>query len=327
MPLHKDYKRCITALVLTLCPLFAVHAAEPYPTKPVRLLVGFSAGGANDLVGRIVAAKLSARMNQPVVIDNRAGAGGNIAHEIAAKATPDGYTMVLASVTSLAMSPGLLGKVPYDPVADFSFVAQLVEASSLLSVHPSIAVKTLAEFVSRAKQQPGSLNVANPGTGSIAHLSFELFKTTAGIRVVNVPYKGGGPAVIDVLSGQVGSLVSVISTGVPHIKAGRLRGLAISSLARSPILPEVPTIAESGYPGFEANGWLGLAFPAKTPTAIVNRLQQEALAVMALPDLREQLQNAGLEPSVKDGAAFKRYVQAELVKWTKLIKESNVKAD
>ena len=273
MPLHKDYKRCITALVLTLCPLFAVHAAEPYPAKPVRLLVGFSAGGANDLVGRIVAAKLSARMNQPVVIDNRAGAGGNIAHEIAAKATPDGYTMVLASVTSLAMSPGLLGKVPYDPVADFSFVAQLVEASSLLSVHPSIAVKTLAEFVSRAKQQPGSLNVANPGTGSIAHLSFELFKTTAGI------------------------------------------------------LPDVPTIAESGYPGFEANGWLGLAFPAKTPTAIVNRLQQEALAVMALPDLREQLQNAGLEPSVKDGVAFKRYVQAELVKWTKLIKESNVKAD
>lgn len=327
MPLPRRHNRWLSTLALTLCPLLAAHAAEPYPAKPVRLLVGFSAGGANDLVGRIVAAKLSARLNQPVVIDNRAGAGGNIAHDIAAKAAADGYTMVLASVTSLAMSPGLLGKVPYDPVQDFSYVAQLVEASSLLSVHPSTPVKTLSEFVSRAKQQPGSLNVANPGTGSIAHLSFELFKATAGIRVVNVPYKGGGPAVIDVLSGQVGSLVSVISTGVPHIKAGRLRGLAVSSLARSPSLPDVATIAESGYPGFEANGWLGLAFPAKTPAAIVNRMQQEALAVMALPDVREQLQNAGLEPAVKDGAVFRRYVQSELAKWTKLIKESNVRAD
>ena len=302
-------------------------AAEDYPTKPVRFLVGFAPGGANDLVARVVAARLGPRLGQQVVVDNRAGAGGNIAHDIAAKATPDGYTMVLASVASLAMSPGLLGKMPFDPINDFSPVAQLVDVSCLLSAHPSSASKTLKDFVARAKQQPGTINVANPGRGSIAHLAFELFKTTAGISVVNVPYKGGGPAVIDILSGQVETMAGVISTGAPHVKSGKLRGLGVTSAKRSPILPDVPAIAESGYPGFEASGWLGIAFTAKTPAAFVKRMHKEAVAVMAMPEVREQLQNAGLEPAVKDTEAFRGHIKSELAKWTKLIKDAGIKAD
>ncbi len=318
----------LLAAAALVTPVSQAGAAEAaFPAKPVRFLVGFAPGGANDLVARVVAAKLSPRLGQQVVVDNRSGAGGNIAHDMVAKATPDGYTMVLASVASLAMSPGLLGKVPYDPVNDFAPVAQLVDVSSLLSTQASSNAKTLKDFVARAKQQPDKVTVANPGSGSIAHLSFELFKATAGIRVINVPYKGGGPAVIDALSGQVDFLAGVISTGAPHVKSGKLRGLGVTSLKRSPILPDVPTIAEGGFAGFEASGWLGIAFPAKTPAAIVERMHKETVAVMALPDVREQLQNAGLEPAVKDSAAFRGYIKAELTKWTKLIKDAGIKAE
>jgi tripartite-type tricarboxylate transporter receptor subunit TctC len=313
---------CLIAVVV-----FGGATAADYPVKPVRFIVGFPAGGANDLVARVVAAKLSPRLGQQIVVENRAGAGGNIAHEFVAKAAPDGYTMVLASVASLAMSPGLLGKVPFDSVNDFAPVAQVVDVSSLLSVHPSMPIKTIREFVARAKQQPGKINVANPGTGSIAHLSFELFKATAGIQVLNVPYKGGGPAVIDAISGQVDSIAGVISTGAPHVKSGKLRGIGVTSLKRSPILPEVASMAEGGYVGFEASGWLGIAFPAKTPAPIIDRMYKETVAVMAMPDVREQLQSAGLEPSVKDAEAFRVYIRAELSKWTRLIKDAGIKAD
>jgi tripartite-type tricarboxylate transporter receptor subunit TctC len=320
-------KRSAPLLMAAALVTTSAWAAETYPAKPVRFLVGFAPGGANDLVARVVAAKLSPRLGQQVVVDNRSGAGGNIAHDIAAKASPDGYTMVLASVASLAMSPALLGKVPYDPVNDFSPVVQLVDVCSLLSTHASSPSKTLKDFVARAKQQPDKVTVANPGTGSIAHLSFELFKATAGIRVINVPYKGGGPAVIDALSGQVEYLAGVISTGAPHVKSGKLRGLGVTSLKRSPILPDVPAIAEGGYPGFEASGWLGIAFPAKTPPAYVERMHREAVAAMALADVREQLQNAGLEPAVKDAEAFRGYIKAELTKWSRLIKDAGIRAD
>ncbi len=321
---HRSSRLLLAAAALATAPAWA---ADTYPNKPVRFLVGFAPGGANDLVARVVAARLGPRLGQQVVVDNRAGAGGNIAHDLAAKATPDGYTMVLASVASMAMSPALLGKVPFDPVNDFAPVAQLVDVSSLLSTHLSNPAKSLKDFVARAKQQPGKITVANPGTGSIAHLSFELFKATAGMRVLNVPYKGGAPAAVDVLSGQVEYLIGVISTGAQHVKSGRLRGLAVTSLKRSPSLPDVPSIAESGYPGFEAAGWLGIAFPAHTPAAIVARMNKEAAATMALPEVREPLLNAGLEPSLKDAAAFRGYIKTELAKWTKLIRDAGLKAN
>lgn len=322
----KWYACAVFAGVLaTAAPL--AWPADAYPVRPVRLLVGFAPGGANDLVARVVAAKLGPRLGQQLVVDNRPGAGGNIAHDMLAKAAPDGYTMVLASVSSLAMSPGLLGKMPYDPVNDFAPVTQLVAVSILLSTNPSSNSRTLKDFVALVKQQPDKIAVANPGRGSIAHLAFELFSHTAGIRVINVPYKGGGPAVVDVLSGQVPYSAGIISTGVPHVKSGKLRGLAVTSLRRSPILPDVPAIAESGYPGFEASGWLGLAFPAKTPAAIVGRMYKETAAVMALPDVLEPLQNAGLDPELKDPQAFRAYVKTELTKWTRLIKAAGITAN
>jgi tripartite-type tricarboxylate transporter receptor subunit TctC len=206
-------------------------------------------------------------------------------------------------------------------------VLQLVDVSALLSTHPAGPTRTLKDFVARAKQQPDKLTVGNPGTGSIAHLAFELFKASAGIRVVNVPYKGGGPAVVDALSGQIEFLAGIISTGAPHVKSGKLRGLALTSLKRSPILPEVPSVAEAGYPGFEASGWLGIAFPAKTPAAYSERMHKEAAAVMAMPDVREQLQSAGLEPAVKDSAAFRTYIKAEVAKWSRLVRDAGLRAE
>ncbi len=312
------------AFVAAIAAVPLAWGADAYPVRPVRLLVGFAPGGANDLVARVVAAKLGPRLGQQLVVDNRPGAGGNIAHDMLAKATPDGYTLVLASVSSLAMSPGLVGKMPYDPINDFAPVAQLVAVSTLLATQPSNPSRTLGDLVALAKQQPGKITVANPGRGSIAHLAFELFSVTAGIRVINVPYKGGGPAVVDVLSGQVGFSAGIISTGAPHVRSGKLRGLGVTSLKRSPILPDVPAIAESGYAGFEASGWLGFAFPAKTPAAIVGRMYRETAAVMALPDVREPLQHAGLDPVVKDPQAFRGYVKAELAKWTRLIKDAGI---
>ena len=318
----KWYACAVFAAAMAAAPL--TWAADAYPARPVRLLVGFAPGGANDLVARVVAAKLGPRLGQQLVVDNRPGAGGNIAHDLLAKAAPDGYTMVLASVSSIAMSPGLLGKMPYDPINDFAPVAQLVAVSTLLATQPSNPSRTLGDLVALAKQQPGKITVANPGRGSIAHLAFELFSVTAGIRVINVPYKGGGPAVVDVLAGQVGFSAGIISTGAPHVKSGKLRGLGVTSLKRSPILPAVPAIAESGYAGFEASGWLGFAFPAKTPAAIVGRMYKETAAAMAMPDVLEQLQNAGLDPELKDPQTFRSYFKTELAKWTRLIKDAGI---
>ena len=300
--------------------------AETWPAKPIRLLVGFPPAGANDLVARIVAARLAQRLGQQIVVENRPGASGSIATDLVAKAPADGYTMLLGSVSALGMSPALLG-VPFDPVNDFAPVTQLVGVSGLLVAHPTLPARSLKEFVALAKKHPGKLNMGSPGTGSISHLTAELFMKTAGVKIVHVPYKGGGPAVIDALSGQVESLLSLVSTGAPHVKSGRLRGMGISSARRAPILPQVPTIAESGYPGFEASGWLGFLFPAKTPEAIVERVHRETLAVMNLPEVRAQLEANGIDPAPSNPQAFRAYIKAELARWTKLIKEAGLRAN
>jgi tripartite-type tricarboxylate transporter receptor subunit TctC len=278
------------------------------------------------LVARVVAARLAPRLGQQVVVENRPGAGGNIATELVAKAPADGYTMLLGSVSALGMSPALYGQVPFDPINDFAPVTQLVGVSALLVAHPTVPARSLKEFVALAKKHPGKLNLGTPGTGSIAHLTAELFMKTAGTKLVHVPYKGGGPAVIDALSGQIECLLSLISTGAPHVKSGRLRGLGVSSLRRLPILPDVPAIAES-YPGFEASGWLGFLFPAKTPDAIVERLHRETIAVLNLPDVRTQLESNGIDPAPSDPQAFRAYIKSELAKWSKLIKDAGLRAN
>ncbi len=317
----------VCAAMTALAVLPGARAADAYPAKPVRLLVGFPPGGANDLVARAVATKLGPRLGQQVVVDNRPGAGGNIATQQVARAAPDGYTMLLGSVSSLAMGPAMYRDVGYDPLADFAPVTQAVGVSSMVTVHPSLPAKSLKDLVALAKRRPGQLNVGTPGTGSIAHLGLELLKRTAGIEVVHIPYKGGGPAVIDAMAGQIECLVSLISTSAPHVKSGRLRGLAVSSGQRSPALPEIPTIAENGYPGYEASGWLGLLFPAKTPDAIVQRVYKDAVAVINMADVREQLLNVGIDPAPSSPEAFRAYIKVEFAKWGKLIREAGIRAD
>lgn len=308
-----------------LAPL-AAQSAENYPARPIRVLVGYAAGGVNDLVARAVAPGLSARLGQQMVVENRPGAGGNIATELVARAAPDGYTMLLGSVASLAMSPALLGKVPFDPLNDFAPVTQAVDVSSLIAVHPTVPARSLKEFIALAKKQPGKLNYASPGTGSISHLSAELFKKASGIDIVHVPYKGGAPAAVDAISGQVECLISIISSGAPHVKSGKLRGLAVTTPKRSAILPDVPAVAEVGFPGFAATGWLGLLFPAKTPQDIVNRMHREAVAVINMPEVQKQLQNSGLDPAPSDPKAFAAHIKSEHAKWAKVIKEAGITA-
>ena len=318
----------IFACVLTALAMQpGAWAADAYPAKPVRFLVGFPPGGANDLVARAVAARLGPRLGQQVVVDNRPGAGGNIATQQVARAAPDGYTMLLGSVSSLAMGPAMYREVGYDPLVDFAPVTQAVGVSSLLTAHPALPVKSLKELVALARRRPGQLNTGTPGAGSIAHLGLELFKRTAGIEVVHIPYKGGGPAVIDAMAGQIECLMSLVSTSAPHVRTGKLRGLAISSIQRSPALPEIPTIAESGYPGYEASGWLGLLFPAKTPDAIVQRVFKDVVAVINMTDVREQLLNVGIDPAPSSPDAFRAYIKAEFAKWGRLIREAGIRAE
>jgi tripartite-type tricarboxylate transporter receptor subunit TctC len=303
----------------------AGHAAESYPSRPIRILVGYAAGGVNDLVARAIAPRLGSRLGQQVVVENRPGAGGNIATELAAQAAPDGYTMLLGSVASLAMSPALLGKVPFDPLNDFAPITKAADVSSLIAAHPTLPARNLKEFVALAKKHPGKLNYASPGTGSISHLSMELFKKAAGIDVVHVPYKGGAPASMDAVAGQVECLVSIISSGAPHVKAGKLRGLAVTTPRRAAILPDVPAVAEMGYPGFAATGWLGLLFPAKTPQEIVNRVYRDAVAVISMPEVKRQFEMNGLEAEASDPKSFAEYIRAEHARWAKVIKDAGIK--
>jgi tripartite-type tricarboxylate transporter receptor subunit TctC len=314
------------AIALALAAPGAALAADAYPAKPVRLIVGFAPGGANDLVARAVATRLSPRLGQQVVVENRAGAGGNIATELVARSAPDGYTLLLASVASFAMSPALLGKVPFDPINDFAPVTQAAVVTSLLSVHPSMPAKSLKHLVALAKGRPGQINYATPGTGSIAHLASELLWITAGIKMNHVPYKGGGPAVADVIAGHVEVMYSLISTQTPHVRSGRLRALAVSSAKRSAALPDVPTVAEQGYRGFEASGWLGLAFPAKTPRPVVERIHKESVAVLNSKEVQTQLADLGLDAEASDPAAFHALIKSDYARWDKVVRAAGLRA-
>jgi tripartite-type tricarboxylate transporter receptor subunit TctC len=311
--------------MLALVGMSSAQAADGYPAKPIRLVVGFAPGGANDLVARAVATRLGPRLGQQVVVENRSGAGGNIATEQVAHAAPDGYTMLLASVASFAMSPGLLGKVPFDPINDFAPITRAALVTSLLSIHPSLPAKSLKDYVALARSQPGKLNYATPGVASIAHLSAELFWHTAKVRLNHIPYKGGNPAAADAIAGHVESIFSLISTQTPHVRSGRLHALAVSSAKRSAALPQVPTIAESGYKGFEASGWLGLVFPAKTPPAIVERIQRETVAVLNLREVQAQLEDLGLDAEPSSPAEFLALIKADYARWGKLIREAGLK--
>lgn len=300
-------------------------AAEDYPLRPVRLIIGFPPGGATDLVARIIAPKLGETLKQQVVIDNRAGANGTIGAELAANATPDGYNLHLGTLGALVISPTIT-KVAYDPLKDFSTISMAVQLQNMFIVHPTVAAKSITELIALAKQKPGALNYASSGLGSPGHLAGELFKTMARIDMVHIPYKGGGPALTDLVAGHVPVFVAVISTGVPPVKAGRAVALAVTGAKRSPALPDVPTVAETpGLKGYEASNWYGMLAPADTPKPVIDRLNRDLAAVLKSSDVRDALLARGIENVGSTPDEFTAYIKSEMAKWDKVIRAANLK--
>jgi tripartite-type tricarboxylate transporter receptor subunit TctC len=314
------------------CVTFAGAAAIPanaqsYPAKPVRMIVPFPAGGATDIVGRLIAQKLSEAFGQQVIVDNRGGAGGTIGSDIAAKSPPDGYTMLLGTSSTHAVAPSLYSKLPYDPVKDFSPVTLAATATILLAVHPSLPVRSVKELISLAKRQPNALSFASSGNGGISHLVGEQFKSMAGIDMLHVPYKGDTPALVDLVSGQVHLMFGTAVSFLPYVKAGRLNAVAVTNPKRSPVVPNVPTVAESGLPGFEALQWFGVFVPAGTPKDVVSRLHGEIIKLLKFPDVRERLASLGAEVVGNSPEQFAAFQKADSAKWAKVVKQSGAKID
>jgi tripartite-type tricarboxylate transporter receptor subunit TctC len=302
------------------------HAAE-YPTKPIRMLVGFAPGGGTDTTARTIAQPLSEALGQQVIVDNRPGAAGNIAADIAAKSPPDGYTILMGTIAALAINPSLYQKLPFDPVRDFEPVTLAVSSTNVLAVHPSVPVKNVRELIALAKSQPGKLTYGSSGVGGAGHLAGVLFDQLAGTTMVHVPYKGGAPAMIALIGGEVQLVFATAETAVPQIKSGKIRALGVTMAKRTALLPDLPTIAEAGLPGYEANNWYGLLLPAKTPRAIVDRLHREAVKVLNAPAIKEQLFRQGLDATPSTQQEFAAYIKSEIAKWAKVVKASGAKAE
>jgi tripartite-type tricarboxylate transporter receptor subunit TctC len=293
----------------------------------IRFILGFPPGGASDTVARVLAPPLQGRLGQQVVIDNRPGAGGNIAGEIAARSAPDGHTWFLGNNAILATNQALYSRMPFDSLKDFATVVLVGTQPSVLVVHPSLPVRSVRDLIALAKARPGQLNYASTGTGTAGHLVGELFKSLAQVNYVHIPYKGGGPAVIDLVSGQVQFMFATAASVMQHVRSGRLRALAVTSGERSPSLPELPTIAETGVPGFEAITWHGVVVPAGTPAAVVGRVNTEFNAVLSAPDTRERLAAQGVEAKGGTAAEFATFLRSEIPKWSKVVRDSGAKAD
>jgi tripartite-type tricarboxylate transporter receptor subunit TctC len=312
----------IAGLVLALT---ASAAAQDYPVKPVRLVVPFPPGGSNDVVGRMIAQQLSDRLGKQVVVDNRGGAGGVLGTELVANAMPDGYTLLVISLAH-AVSPWLY-KLNYDPIKSFAPVSILASGPNVLVVHPELPVHSVGELIVLAKQKPGVLNYASAGIGSFQHMGAELFKLTAGVNIVHVPYKGGGPAMTDVLGGHTRIMFSSLVQTSGFVKNGQLRALGVGGSHRSSVLPDVPTIAEAGLPGYEATNWWGIVAPAGTPPAIVEKLHKEISAVQNSEQTKKQFETEGAEIVQMGSAEFGTFIASEIKKWERVVKESGIKAE
>jgi tripartite-type tricarboxylate transporter receptor subunit TctC len=298
--------------------------AQNYPSRAIRLVVPSSPGGGTDITGRIVAQKLSEQLGQQVVVDNRAGAGTIIGNEIVAKAAPDGYTLLMG-LSTLAINPSMYTKLPYDALKDFAPVSLAVLSPNILTVHPSVPAKSVKEFIALAKAKPGSITFGSAGLGTSPHLSGELLKVLAKIDIVHVPFKGSGQSVISLLAGEIGANFPSVPTAIPYIKAGKLRGLGVTTAKRTQALPDVPSIAEAGVPGYEATQWFGVLAPAGTPRPIIDRLNQEMVKMLRAPDVRERLIADGTDPVGDTPEEFAAYIKSETDKWTKVIKAAGIK--
>ena len=323
----KSMRSCNAGTTLIVCAALLAGApltgrGADWPTKPIRLLVGFAPGGGTDVTARAISQKLTESLGQQVIVDNRPGVSGNIAAEITANAVPDGYTVLLSTIAALAVNPSLLKKMPFDPIKDLAPVTRAADSTNFLVVHPSVPAKSVKELIALAKAKP--LNCGSSGIGGAGHLALELFNLQAGTKIVHVPYKGGGPAIVDLLAGNINMIFATGASSVNHIKAGKIRALGVTTVKRSALAPELPTIAETGLPGFEANNWNGIVVPAKTPRPIINRLNKEFTAALSLPDIKAFLFNQGLDAAPGTPEAFGAYIKSETVKWAKVIKAAGI---
>jgi tripartite-type tricarboxylate transporter receptor subunit TctC len=304
----------------------AAAAHAQYPAKPVRIVVPSSAGGGTDIIARIVSPKLSERLGQQIVIDDRPGAGTMIGAELVAKAPPDGYTLLI-SPSTLATNPIIYRKVPYNALTDFAPVTLVLSAPNILVVHPSLPVKTVKELIWFAQARPGELNFASAGAGTGPHLAMELFMSMADVRMVHIPYKGSAPAIIDLLSGQVSTMVATMLTGLPHVRSGRLRALGVTGLQRIAAAHDVPTVAEAGLPGYEAVQWYGMLAPPQTPKDIVGRLNRDMVAILQSDEVKERFAADGAEARPTTPDEFARYIRSETEKWVRVAKSAGIKQE
>ncbi len=315
--------------VLLACgvALWSAAAVAQYPARPIRLVVPFPAGGPTDIVGRTISQKLSEALGQTIIIDNRAGAGGVIGTEHVAKSAPDGYTLLVGTIGGLAVAMSLYPNRGYDTLRDFAPVTQAVTVTNILVVHPSLPVKSVRDLLALARAKPGTLNYASSGSGTVTHLAGELLKTMARVNIVHIPFKGGAPALTALMSGEVEMSFENSLIIVPHIKAGRARAIAVTGAQRSKLMPDLPTIAEGGLPGYNASGWYGFVAPAAVPKDIVARLATDIARVLRMPDVVERLSGQGAEPVGGTPEQFGAFIRTEIDKWTRLVKTANMKAD
>jgi tripartite-type tricarboxylate transporter receptor subunit TctC len=326
---RKSWQRIVLGVCLTVAVAFpfasVFAAADSYPTKPVRLLIAFAPGGSTDAVGRLVATKLSERLGKPFVVENQAGGGGIMAAEMVSRSAPDGYTLLFHS-SGIILNP-LLEKTPYDPFKSFIPIAKIGNAVSVLDVHPSVPANSVKELIALAKKEPGKLVAASAGAGSFGHLSTELFKEMADIDFKTVQFKGGGPAMIDLLGGHSQLIFVSIAQALPQIQSGKVKALGYAAKKRSKMLPNVPTISESGLPGYESFIWWGLYAPAGTPKPIIDKLNNELAAIMKTPEMIKAMDDQGADIDLLTGAAFTKFMETESAKWDKVIKKNNIKME
>jgi tripartite-type tricarboxylate transporter receptor subunit TctC len=324
---RRNFCATLLAAVAATVVFAAPAVAQTYPQKPVRLIVPFPAGGIADVFGRIIGAKLSEAWGQPVLVENRAGAGGNIGADLVAKSPADGYTLLMGSIGTQAVNVSLFRNMPYDSAKDFTPVALVLEAESLLALHPSVPAATPAELIAYARAQPGKLSYGSAGVGTASHLAGELFKSMARVDIAHIPYKGNVPAITDLLAGQTQMVFATMPTVLPHVKAGKLKGIAVLGRNRSAAAPDVPTLSESGLKGFEVNNWIGIFGPAGMPPAVTAKLNAAVLEVMRSPEVRQRMLAEGARFTATTPEQFAAFVSAETAKWGKLIREVGIRAD
>ena len=316
-----------TRYVVLLLAIALPVAGQSYPSKPIRFVVAFPPGGGTDIIARTIGTRLGERFGQQVIIDNRPGAGGNIGTDIVAKAPPDGYTILMGSVGPLAINASLMGKLAFDPLRDFAPVTLCDAVPNMLVLNPAVAAGSVKELIAFAKARPGEINYASSGLGTPAQLAGALFNSMAGVKLVHIPYKGGVLALTEVMAGRVQLMFSTMPPALPHVKAGKLKALAVTSVQRSPAMPELPTVAEAALPGFEAITWHGVVAPAGTPGTIVARLNTEIVGILRVPEVKERLAAQGAEAASTTPAQFAAYIRTEAVKWAKVVRESGARAE